>query len=81
MKGKVTESETIKWTEESMKAIGLYRYIMKIICSWPLEPRNIFWKIRIFLLYVYLVILILNGYAFIVRSLITIYVNLVIIEL
>lgn len=55
-KAAINEPKTIHWTEDSIKAIGLYKYIIQIICSWPLEQRNIYWKIRISSLFVYLVI-------------------------
>lgn len=58
MKNKIVinDTSTVHWTKDSTKAIGLYKYIIQIICSWPLEQRNIYWKIRSILFVAYLVI-------------------------
>ncbi|XP_057323505.1 odorant receptor 63a-like isoform X1 [Microplitis mediator] len=55
-KAAINEPNAVHWTEDSIKSIRLYKYILQIICSWPLEQRNIYWKIRISSLFVYLMI-------------------------
>ncbi|XP_057323508.1 uncharacterized protein LOC130666490 isoform X2 [Microplitis mediator] len=57
MKNKIVTNDirTVHWTKDSINAIGLYKYIIQIICSWPLELRNVYWKIRSILFVTYLI--------------------------
>ncbi|XP_057334360.1 odorant receptor 4-like [Microplitis mediator] len=46
----------LNWTEDSINALGVYKIITRIMCLWPLESRTIFWKIRVTLLIIFLIL-------------------------